>query len=237
MSQLRPISLCNVGYKVIAKILSNRMKNVLPHLISANQSAFIAGRQIQDNILVVHEILHSLNQQHNGDKNCVAMKLDMAKACDRVKWSFLLEMMSVLGFPHEFCKRIEACITTVSYSVLLNGSATGFIQPKRGLRQGDPMSPFLFLICAEGLSAVLRKREEQGSLHWIKVTPDGTQISHLLFADDAVIFCKATEVEVRVILEVLQCYAAASGQIINKEKSSLYFGNQCPRQQLGVGSV
>ncbi|KAM0978101.1 hypothetical protein ACFX2C_014109 [Malus domestica] len=93
------------------------------------------------------------------------------------------------------------------------------------------MSLFLFLICAEGLSAVLRKREEQGSLHGIRVTPNGMQISHLFFADDAVIFCKATEVEVRVILEVLQCYVAASGQIINREKSSLYFGNQCPRQQ------
>ncbi|KAM2896759.1 hypothetical protein COP2_006481 [Malus domestica] len=231
MSQLRPISLCNVVHKVIAKILTNRMKNVLPHLISANQSAFMAGRQIQDNILVVHEILHSLNHQQNGEEKCVAMKLDMAKAYDRVEWSFLLEMMSALGFLHEFCKRIKECITTVSYSVLLNGSATGFIQPKRGLRQGDPMSPFLFLICAEGLSAVLRKREEQGYLHGIRVTPDGMQISHLFFADDAVIFCKATEVEVRGILEVLQCYAAASGQIINREKCSLYFGNQCPRQQ------
>ncbi|KAM1852865.1 hypothetical protein ACFX14_008903 [Malus domestica] len=155
----------------------------------------------------------------------------MAKAYDRVEWSFLLEMMRALGFPHEFCKRIEECITTVSYSVLLNGSATGFIQPKRGLRQGDPMSPFLFLICAEGLSAMLRKREEHGSLHGIRVTPEGMQISHLFFADDAVIFCKATEVEVREILEVLNCYAEASGQIINRAKCSLYFGNQCPRKQ------
>ncbi|KAM1396323.1 hypothetical protein ACFX2I_014033 [Malus domestica] len=85
MSQLRPISLCNVMYKVIAKILTNRMKNVLPRLISANQSAFMAGRQIQDNILVVHKIIHSLNQQHNRGENCVAMKLDMAKAYDRVE--------------------------------------------------------------------------------------------------------------------------------------------------------
>lgn len=103
MSQLRPISLCNVVYKVIAKLLTNRIKMVMPHLISANQSTFVAGRQIQDNVLVVHEILHSLNQQNDGDEFSLAMKLDMAKAYDRVEWRFLLAMMGALGFPPMFC--------------------------------------------------------------------------------------------------------------------------------------
>ena len=134
MSQLRPISLCNMVYKVIAKLLTNRMKKPMSHFISENQSAFVAGRYIQDNILLVHEILHSLNQQSDGDDKSVAMKLDVAKAYDRVDWSFLLAMMGALGFPPEFCPCIAECITTVTCNVLINGASTGFIQPHRGLR-------------------------------------------------------------------------------------------------------
>lgn len=112
----------------------------------------------------------------------------------------------------------------MTYSVLINGSFTSFIQPKKGLRKGNPLSPFLFLIGVKGLLTVLRRRGEQGSPHGMWVVPGGTQISHLFVADDAAIFCKATKVEVREILEMLQCYAEASGQIINREKSSMYFG-------------
>ncbi|KAB2635662.1 ribonuclease H protein [Pyrus ussuriensis x Pyrus communis] len=203
--------------KVIAKLLTNRMKMAMRQLISANHSAFVAGRQFQDNLLVVHEILHSLNQTRDGDEASVAMKLDMAKAHDRVEWSFLLVMMKAMGFPSEFCQRIEECITTMSYSVLVNRASTGYIQPHRGLRQGDPMSPFLFLISAEGFLALLRRKEEQGVLHGVQVAPGAVPLIHLFFADDAVIFCR--------------CYAEASGQIINREKSSLYFGDNCPQKR------
>lgn len=126
--------------------------------------------------MVIHEILHFLNQQNDGDEDCIAMKLDMAKAYDCVEWSFLLDMMRALGFPHDFCNRIEVCITAVTYIVLINGSSTGFIQPKRGLRQGDPMSHFLFLICVEGLLAMLRSREERGPLHRMRVMAGGIQM-------------------------------------------------------------
>ena len=187
MTQLTLISLCNVVYKVIPKLMTNQMKVA----ISQNQSAFVVGRQIQDNILVVHEILHALNHQQHEEEDSVAMKLDMVKAYDQVEWSFLLAMMDAMGFPPEFCHRIVECITSVSYNVLINGASTGFIQPQRRLRQGDPMSPFLFLICDEGFSALLRMREERGSLHGVQVAPGAMPLSHLLFADDAIIFCRA----------------------------------------------
>lgn len=98
--------------------------------------------------------------------------------------------MDALGFPPEFCHRIAKCITTVSYNVLINGASTRYIQPQRGLRQGDPMSLFLFLMCAEGFSALLLRREERGSLHGILVVQDAVPLSHLFFADDAVIVWK-----------------------------------------------
>ncbi|KAM2034824.1 hypothetical protein TB1_037125 [Malus domestica] len=169
MTQFQPISLCNVLYKIIAKIITNRMKVVLQRIISMNQSAFVVGRQIQDNILVVHEILHCLKMHPAGEDQYLAMKLDMAKAYDRVEWSFLLAMIRKLGFCEECCKRIEACISIVTYSVLINGLPNGYIQQQRGLRQGNLMSSFLFLICAEGLSALLRRNEEIGVLHGMQV--------------------------------------------------------------------
>ncbi|XP_068328079.1 uncharacterized protein [Pyrus communis] len=159
----------------------------MPHLISANQLTFVAGRQIQDNILVVHKILHSLNQQSDGDEVSLAMKLDMVKAYDRVEWSFLFAMMGALGFPLEFCQRVVECITTVM--------------------------------------------EKRGALHGVRVIPGGLSISHLFFVDAAVVFYKANETEVQDVMEVLRCYAEASGQVINREKSSLYFGANCERQQ------
>ncbi|KAH0972205.1 hypothetical protein GBA52_024361 [Prunus armeniaca] len=211
MKQWRPISLCNVIYKIISKILTNRLKTVLLQIISPHQSAFVAERQITDNILVVHEILHSLQRSKRSDPKTLALKLDMAKAFDRVEWPFLIAMMKKLGFPYQFCSWIFECISTVSYSVLINGAAIGHVNPSRGLRQGDPLSPFLFLICAEGLTSLIKAFEERQALHVFRLHGDGISISHLLFADDSVLFCRADEREAQFVLNILQCYEAASG--------------------------
>ncbi|CAN6579645.1 unnamed protein product [Malus baccata var. baccata] len=220
MTQYRPIALCNVIYKIFAKVLTNRLKLVMPKVIGDNQSAFVAGKQIQDNILVVHEVLHSLLHQRREDQAGMAIKLDMAKAYDRIEWDFLISIMAKMGFAPLFCKWIKACISTVSFSILVNGTPTGYIVPQRGLRHGDHLSPFLFLLCTEGLSMLLRKGIELGALHGFKFTPSGTPLTHLFFADDSVVFGNAIVDEARAVV-----YARGSGQVINLTKSS-YLGLQ-----------
>ncbi|KAM1587593.1 hypothetical protein ACFX10_026729 [Malus domestica] len=230
MAQYRPIALCNVIYKILAKVLTNRLKVVMSKVIGDNQSAFIAGKQIQDNILVVHEVLHSLLHQKREDQAGMAIKLDMAKAYDRVEWNFLTSIMSKLGFAPLFCKWIKACISTVSFSIVVNGTPTGFIVPQRGLRQGDPLSPFLFLLCTEGLSVILRKGLELGALHGFKFTTTGTPLTHLFFADDSVVFGNATVDDARAVAEALKVYACGSGQEVNLTKSSVFFSPKTPNR-------
>lgn len=187
----------------------------------------MAERQITDNILVVHEILHSLQGSKRSDPKTIALKLNMAKAFDHVEWPFLIAMMKKLGFPYQFCSWIFECISTISYSVLINGAAIGNIKPSRGLRQGDPLSPFLFLICAEGLTSLIKAYEERQALHGFQLRRDGISISHLLFADDSVLFCQAVEREAECVVNSLQCYEAGSGQSVNFDKSSIFYSVNC----------
>lgn len=235
ITQWRPIALCNVLYKIIAKVLTNRLKRVLPSVISVSQSAFVQDRLIMDNILIVHEILHSMKSNKSRGNCHLALKLDMAKAYDRVEWPFLEAMMTALGFHPRFCGWVRECISTVSYEVLVNGEPTGNISPSRGIRQGDPLSPFLFLICAEGLSAMIKKAEVYHRLQGFRFSAHGNTISHLFFADDSVLFCRAEETEVACLKRILQRYELGSGQRVNLDKSSALFSPKCPaglRQRL-----
>lgn len=229
MGQLRPISLCNVTYKVIAKVLANRLSLYLPNIVSENQGAFVAGRLIHDNVILGQEVIHHLKSKRKGGRHEMAVKLDMCKAYDRVEWRFIeVVMHHRLGFSDLWIRWIMECISSVSYSVLINGEKHGFISPSRGLQQGDPLSPFLFVLCAEGFSAMLSNAEYRGVMHGVRVCRGAPSINHLFFADDTLIFSRANDVETDTIRTILEEYSRASGQVINFAKSAVFFSANTP---------
>jgi hypothetical protein len=218
----RPISLCNIVYKIISKILATRFKGLLHRFISPNQFAFVPSRTIQDSIVMAHELLHTVNSKR-GRGGLMAIKIDMEKAFDRMEWAFLLAILSKLGFHPTWINWVRLCISSSSFSILLNGSPFGHFKPGRGLKQGDPLSPFLFILGSEVISQLFLRQESRGLLSGLKIAKNCTPISHLLFADDLIIFAKATSAEAHSLNSVLQQYCGWSGQSINFNKSSIHF--------------
>lgn len=224
----RPIALCSTHYKIIAKILCKRMKPILSALVSPHQSAFIAGRSISDNVFITHEILHYLRTS-SAKKHCsMAVKTDMSKEYDRLEWTFLREVMNRFGFHPTWILWIMECFSSVSYSYLVNGSALGRVKQSRGIRQGDPLSPYLFILCSEVLSELCSKAQDQGSLQGIKVARNSPSLNHLLFADDTMFFCKSDSASCRELMNILEKYEVASGQSINLLKSAVTFSAKTP---------
>ncbi|XP_050249301.1 uncharacterized protein LOC126696657 [Quercus robur] len=244
VSDFHPVSFCTVIYKIISKAIANCLKPMLNSIISEIHSAFIADRLITNNILIDFESLHHMKNSYSGKKGFMAMKLDMSKAYDRVEWVFLEKILLKTGFSDTWVALIMECITTVSYSILVNGEPNGVIVPSRGLRQGDPLSPYLFLFCAEGLNALLRNAADEGVINGFSLCRNGSKLTHMFFADDCLIFCRSTLEECNKIQELFTIYETASGQMINKEKTNLFFSKntdeatqEAPKVALSVSVI
>ena len=153
----------------------------------------------------------------------MAIKLDMSKAYDHVEWAYLGSMIWKMGFEEKWISLIMMCVTTTSFLVLINGEPRGTITPSKGLRQGDPISPYLFLLFVEGLTALLRKKEAVGLIRGLVVSRLAPSISHIFFVDDCIIFCRATMEECRQVATVLEVYEKESGQKLNREKNLAIF--------------
>lgn len=224
LNQLRPISCCNYIYKVISKIFVLRLKRFMGGLISHNQSAFVGGRLIQDNLIVAHEAFHALKQKTRGGKENMAIKLDMSKAYDRVEWIFIEKVLLAYGFEAAWVNKVMMLVTTVTYNYKVNGFISSTIKPQRGLRQGDPLSPFIFILVADVLSLMINKAVDKGDLEGFKLAREAQTLTHLMFADDALLFTKATQKDVYNLLNILNVYSRNSGQRINISKSGIIFG-------------
>jgi hypothetical protein len=153
----------------------------------------------------------------------MAVKIDMEKAFDCMEWNFILTILTALGFHSTWINWIRICITSPSFSILINGSPFGLFNPERGLRQGDPISPFLFILGTEVLSRLLLCHESQELVKGIKIARNCSSITHLLFADDLILFAKATSSEATLLKSILDRYCQWSGQAVNTSKSSIYF--------------
>lgn len=191
ISQFRPISLCRFNYKIVSKVLANRLQPFIHDLTSEQQSAFIPGRQIHDNVVVAHEVFHFLKRKKLGKKGYVAVKVDLNKAYDRICWDFLFQVMERMGFSAVWINWIKECASTVKYSINANGEQICNVIPSRGIRQGDPISPYLFLIAANVLSIMINKAVSNKSLVGVRMRKKCPMVSHLLFADDSLIFLEA----------------------------------------------
>jgi len=223
-TDMRPISLSNFLNKVISRIVHDRLESVLPSTISKNQSGFLKGRNISENVLLAQEIVSDIRTR--GKPANVVIKLDMTKAYDRVNWQFLIKVLEKMGFDSNVVDMVWRLIANNWYYVLINGQAHGFLHSSRGVKQGDPLSPALFILAAEVLARALndlfnnKDFKGYGMPKWIN------NINHLAYADDTIIFVSAERVSLELVMNTLEDYEAQSGQLINKGKSAFSMFNK-----------
>ncbi|KAK4283181.1 hypothetical protein QN277_000163 [Acacia crassicarpa] len=224
MGDLRPISLCNVIYKALSKVLVNRLKPILPLAIAPNQCSFVPGRHSSDNIIVAQEVIHTMRCMRQK-KGFLAIKIDLEKAYDRVHWKFLHRCLQELNLPSHFIEVVEQCISSSSLQLLWNGDKATTFNPSRGVRQGDPLSPYLFVICMEKLAHLIQSEIQAKQWKPIRLSRTGPQISHLFFADDIILFAEASIEQVQVINKCLKTFCDSSGLKVNQQKTRVCFSN------------
>ncbi|XP_073298281.1 uncharacterized protein [Primulina huaijiensis] len=232
LKDYRPISLCNTCYKIVSRAITNRFRPILAQLIDSTQSAFLPGRLILDNVLVGFECMNWIRNNLKAKSGFAALKLDMSKAYDRVEWIYLQKLLLKMGFAEGWVELLMKCVTTVSYSFKINHSIFGTIKPTRGIRQGDPLSPYLFVLCTQGLSSLIRKSVECKLFKGVKVASTSPVISHLFFADDSLVFFRTKRADCLQVRNCLQMYSRASGQLVNYDKSAITFSPSTSAQSI-----
>jgi hypothetical protein len=178
--------------------------------------------------MVAIEVLHFMKAKTHGEDRYVTLKLDISKTYDRMDWNYLMAVLQKMGFHHRWIHWMRMYVESVDYSVLVNGTQVGPIIPGCGLRQGDPLSPYLFILCAEGLSSLIMDAETHNVLTGTKVCRQAPSISHLLFTDDCFLFFKANQEEAQVMKNILSTYELVSGQAISLLKSEIYCSRNVP---------
>lgn len=217
--EFRPIACLNTQYKLITRLLSDRLKYVLSGLILPNQTAFVADRLLLENVLLASELVQGYHMLSDSPK--ITLKIDIAKAFDSVRWDFVLSTLEAYLIPQQFISWIRTCICSPSFSVSINGVSSGYFKGKTGLRQGDPLSPILFVMMMNVLSLMLNKAANAGSFAYHHDCSH-LQLTHLCFADDLLIFLEGSVDSLVGVLEVLKEFEHMSGLAVNIEKTSMF---------------
>ena len=186
-----------------------------------------------DNVIISHEYMHYLKNKREGSHGFMALKLDMSKTYDRVEWEYLKAIMVKMDFCGTWITWIMECISTASFSFNINGEPTGYVIPSRGIRQGDPLSPYLFLLVSQGFSHLLGQAQRNKRLTGMRISRSGPSITHLFFADGSLIFCKADKRQAEEVRRILKIYEHGSGQMINMDKSSVSFSKNVEQAKQG----
>ncbi|KAJ0941167.1 putative RNA-directed DNA polymerase [Helianthus annuus] len=219
LGDFRPISLIGLLYKIIAKVLANRLKPIFGKLISHTQSAFVGSRNILDGPLIVSEVVSWAKKYKT---KVLIFKVDFAKAYDTLNWKFLIRVLGYMKFPAKWIKWVSSCLKSGKGSVILNGSPTGEFVYKRGLRQGDPLSPSLFIIALEVLDMIMKRAEALGLISGIKLPNGGPVLTHLSYADDVMFLCEWSVKNAENINRLLRCFSLLTGLNVNLQKSKVF---------------
>nr|GEY53868.1 RNA-directed DNA polymerase, eukaryota, reverse transcriptase zinc-binding domain protein [Tanacetum cinerariifolium] len=217
VKDFRPISLIGSMYKIVAKILANRLVTVLGDLVNEIQSAFVADRQILDGLFVLNEVVQWCK---NRKKQTMVFKIDFEKAYDSVRWEFVDDVIKKFGFGEKWCIWIRSCLQSSKGSVLVNGSPTQEFQFFKGLKQGDPLSPFLFILVMKSLHISFQRVMDASLFRGIKIG-SSIQLSHLFYADDAIFMGNWSQSNISTIIRDLDVFHRASGLHINMNKSKM----------------
>lgn len=227
VSSFRPISCCNVVYKCISKIIATRLVAVLQRIISHNQVAFLPKRNILDNIMLAHELLKGYGAANNPSG--AMLKLDLKKAYDSIQWKSIVRIMSIMGFPKVYVAWIYECLSTANFSLIFNGTSSGYFPSKQGIRQGDPLSSYLFIMVMEVFTCMLTPLYQNKLVQYHPKCKD-LQITSLLFADDIMIFTRPDSNSIACILETISQFYSMTGLQLNPDKSSILFSGISPVQ-------
>ncbi|KAJ0533359.1 putative RNA-directed DNA polymerase [Helianthus annuus] len=219
LHEYRPISLIGCINKVVSKVLVNRLKAVIHRLISEEQTGFLAGRSILDGVVILNEIIPWLKRKK---KEGMIFKVDIEKAYDSLSWDFLNSILCQMNFPAKWRNWVMSIVTSVRASVLVNGSPTQEFNCSRGLRQGDPLSPYLFVLAMEALTGVMKQACDIGVFKGLDLSQNGDPISHFLYADDVIFMGEGSLNNLVVLKRLLRCFYLSSGLKVNLKKSSLY---------------
>jgi len=226
LNDFRPISLIGCVYKIVAKLLANRLKRAMSSIIDERQSAFIVGRHLLHSVVNANEVVEEARREQ---KSCMIFKVDFERADDSVSWNFLSYMLRRLGFCKKWILWIEGCLKSTTMSVLVNGSPTTEFVPQKGLRQGDPLAPLLFNIVAEGLTGLMREAVNQEMFTEFFVREKNVPVSILQYVDDTIFFGEANMQNVKTIKSIMRAFELASGLKINYAKTC--FGAMGQSQQ------